>query len=169
MKNAPSFPSWASPVLFSGTDCLQWKGQEWQYIWETTMTLLETSCPQCSPQSLSWRQLLNGIVVARTINLAYVPAVHLYWNSWQGARMSFVWLLFARQGQKGGHTFIFLPSSPLVLFQRPGASQGYRGRSLSGRTEDQIYTQRLLSMCWSWRRLGQGGLSCLDLDEGLHS
>ena len=78
-------------------------------------------------------------------------------------------LLWKARSKGRRHTFTFLvPSSLLVLSLRPGASQRHRGRRSSGRMEDQVCTQKILSVCRSWGRPAQGGLCLLDLDEGLH-
>lgn len=48
------------------------------------------------------RRRLIGTVVARTVDLADVPTLHLCWHSQKGAEMPFAWISFSRQGQKRG-------------------------------------------------------------------
>lgn len=93
----------ASPVLFPGAGCLQWKGQKWQCLWG-------------GPRWLHWRSFAPSITPVAYCSQTFsqeatVKWSHgwkdywagrcpLYWNVQKGAGMSFAWISFARQGQK---------------------------------------------------------------------
>lgn len=112
------------------------------------------------------RRQLNGAVVARIIDLADDPAFHFCWNVQKGAGISFAWISFARQRSKTRrHTFILLlPSSPLVLSQRPGAPWG----SLAGEKTRSVHrdSSRCVYHEEDWLK---GRLSWLHLDQVLHT
>lgn len=119
-KNASAFFSWASPVVFPGAGCLQWKGKGGNTCGVGQADPTGDPLPPAlhlwpiAPRVSPGGQTLNGAVVARTIGLADVPAVCLYWHSQKRAGMPFACFFFARQGQKGED----IPSSsffPLLL------------------------------------------------------
>lgn len=146
-KSASAFFSWASPVLFLGEGCLKWKEQGWQRLWGRP---LETLCPQhyipvaYCPPTFSWEAAIKWSHGCKHYWPGRYPCSLLILTFPERGWDAFCLDFFHKARSKGRRrTFVFLlPSSPLVLSQRPGASQGHRGR----RTEAQgggpgLYTE----------------------------
>lgn len=112
-----------------------------------------------APRVSPGRQTLNETTLCKNHWPGRCPCSPLILTFPERSRDDFCMHFLCKAGWKGGrHTLIFLlPSFPLVLSQRPSASQGHRGRRIFGRMEDQVCSQRLLFMCWPWERLAQGG------------
>lgn len=127
---ASAFLSWTSPVLYPGPCCLQWKGQGWQHLWrgpdDSWRTFGHTTFGH---QPFLGRQRWTRTMVARTIDLAHVPTVHLNRHSQKGAEVPFAWISFAKQGQKQEAPSYY--SLFFNLIPKTCPSQGHRGmRSL---------------------------------------
>lgn len=144
-----SFISWGRlpPVEGQGWQHL-WGGPGWPH-WRPFAPSI-TPVAFC-PQTFSWEADIKRSRGCKDYWPGRCPCSLLILTFPEKSWDAFCMVFFCKARSKGRrHTYIFLlPSSPRVSSQRPGASQGHRSRKISGRTEDQLCTQRLFSMCQS--------------------
>lgn len=150
------FISWAKLPPVEGTRVTVPTGQ-------VRTTALDALCPQhCAcglwPQTFSWEADIKRSSGCKDCWPGRWPCSALILTLPERIWDAFCMDFLCKARSKGRrHTFKFLLFSPLVLSQKPGTSPGHRSRRISGRTEDQVCTLRIFSMCGSWGRLTQGG------------